>query len=92
MLYYGTTGIPLQDDLPEETRIYPNPVNSTIHISSNPVHTGKTYLVYDRFGKTITSGEITGELITVHFSDLEEGLYLISIGGNSTSTFMFIKE
>lgn len=92
LLSYGTTGVPVQDDPPHGTHIYPNPVKSSINIYSNPVHSSETYIVYDKLGKTVTSGEITGEITTADFSDLETGLYLISIGENRKSTFKFIKD
>jgi hypothetical protein len=73
--------------------IYPNPANAIINIKSDAQLIGKSYFIFDNLGKTILTGKITSENMSIDINNLSEGNYLIGIDGNSKKqSFKVIKN
>jgi hypothetical protein len=73
--------------------IYPNPANAIINVKSDAQLIGKSYFIFDNLGKTILTGKITSENMSIDINNLSEGNYLIGIDGNSKKqSFKVIKN
>ncbi|MFM2155641.1 MAG: hypothetical protein RL516_390 [Bacteroidota bacterium] len=73
--------------------IYPNPANAIIKVKSDAQLIGKTYFIFDNLGKTILTGKITSENMSIDINNLSEGNYLIGIDDNSKKqSFKVIKN
>ena len=73
--------------------IYPNPANTIINIKSDAQLIGKKYFIFDNLGKTILTGKITSENMSIDINNLSEGNYLIGIDDNSKKqSFKVIKN
>jgi hypothetical protein len=73
--------------------IYPNPANAIIKVKSDAQLIGKTYFIFDNLGKTILTGKITSENMSIDVNNLSEGNYLIGIDDNSKKqSFKVIKN
>jgi hypothetical protein len=73
--------------------IYPNPANAIINIKSDAQLIGKSYFIFDNLGKTILTGKITSENMSIDVNNLSEGNYLIGIDDNSKKqSFKVIKN
>jgi carboxyl-terminal processing protease len=85
---YFTTSIP-ENNKYANTRIYPNPVNESIHILSAE-NTVAEIIIFDITGKVLITQKFNSNSINV--SSLESGTYFISfISKNFTETYKFIK-
>ena len=73
--------------------IYPNPANAIINVKSDAQLIRKSYFIFDNLGKTILTGKITSENMSIDINNLSEGNYLIGIDDNSKKqSFKVIKN
>lgn len=77
----------------EPAVIYPNPVNDNIHLTLGQQQVGKSYSIYDSFGKKIQEGKLTPEVQTIHCTSLAPGMYTILISSDKANfSTTFIKQ
>jgi hypothetical protein len=64
--------------------VYPNPTNGilTVHHSAFRIHHSE-FQIANLMGQTVLSGSITAETMQIDVSNLPEGMYFISIGGET---------
>ena len=64
--------------------VYPNPTNGilTVHHSAFRIHHSE-FQIANLMGQTVLSGNITAETMQIDVSNLPEGMYFISIGGET---------
>jgi hypothetical protein len=72
--------------------IWPNPTSGYLHVTAPLKLIGANYTVYDIIGKMVLSGKIKSENILIDAGNLSKGIYLFSIGENSTQQYKVIKE
>lgn len=61
-------------------QVYPNPASTAFRIILNPNNLGEVFKVYDLTGKTIQSGLIMNETISVNTSEWPSGMYFVQVG------------
>jgi len=65
--------------------VYPNPTNGFLFVETHgrASLSDQVYRVTNLMGQTLMTGNITAETIKIDVSNLPEGMYFISIGGDS---------
>ncbi len=82
---YSPTGV--EDYKVVETKSYPNPSTGITQFAFASELVGGEFVVVDHTGRIVYDGLVSNERMTVDFSDLASGLYIIkSINGSYTST------
>lgn len=66
-----------------EITVYPNPVSSTVYLSSSESLLGKSYTLYDALGRSILTGSIEGTG-QINLESISSGIYYLNIAGNTT--------
>lgn len=66
-----------------EITVYPNPVSSTVYLSSSESLLGKSYTLYDALGRGILTGSIEGTG-QINLESICSGIYYLNIAGNTT--------
>jgi uncharacterized protein (TIGR02145 family) len=70
--------------------IYPNPTNNFVNITSQDLPC--EYIIYENSGKKLNSGIINAENTSINVSELQSGIYFITISTETKSkTLKFIK-
>jgi uncharacterized protein (TIGR02145 family) len=70
--------------------IYPNPTNNFVNITTQDVPS--EYIIYENSGKKLNSGIINAENTSINVSELQSGIYFITISTETKSkTLKFIK-
>jgi PKD repeat protein len=73
-------------------RLYPNPAKESVTIQTALRETGMLE-VYNPLGQTLIRQEITGDSVVIDLSELEPGIYLISLSTSiKTETVKLIRE
>lgn len=72
--------------------IWPNPTSGYLHVTTPLKLIGANYTVYDIIGKMVLSGKIKSANTLIDAGNLSKGIYLFSIGENSTQQYKVIKE
>jgi hypothetical protein len=69
--------------------VYPNPTNGVLFVETvcTPSLPTQTYRITNLMGQTLLTGQITAEIQQIDVTNLPEGMYFISIGGE-TRKFM----
>ena len=71
---------------------YPNPTKNQITLVSDTKLVGTNYTLYDYVGKSVLSGQISSENITIDISSVTNGIYFLSAGELSKKSIKVIKE
>lgn len=71
---------------------FPNPTRDLVTILSSQEHFGKTYLLFDTFGKIVFYGKINGYLTSLDISEFSNGVYFFKIEDNGPATIKIIKN
>lgn len=87
MLTYGTTTNVKEVNNNYSFSIYPNPINTQLHIHFDKNMLGKTFYIRNMTGQIIKSEKVNASSISVNLSNLVSGLYLFTIE-NQTSIFI----
>ena len=73
--------------------IYPNPAKNIISINLSTVSEPSKYIIYETSGKTLIKGTIDNENSSVNISELQSGMYYLTImNDNLSETKIFIKQ
>lgn len=86
----GTTGTDEQKPA-ESIKLYPNPANSFITITSANNNLRSGFVIYDINGREITSGTLQDSNTTVNVASFAKGVYFIKLTESGT-TLKFIKN
>ncbi|MCC6581833.1 MAG: T9SS type A sorting domain-containing protein [Phycisphaeraceae bacterium] len=84
-----------EDDLNSgsENIVYPNPVNSEIHVTVNKNDIGSIATVYNQLGEIVLTAQIVNEQMTILLPELSTGLYFFRINNdNGQQGIKFIKK
>ncbi|OIQ21712.1 MAG: hypothetical protein BM557_02630 [Flavobacterium sp. MedPE-SWcel] len=74
-------------------KLYPNPANNTINISTTADSLPESYTIYNSLGQLIGNGKVTSNDTSVDISSYTDGMYFMTLTkGNSTETLRFIKN
>jgi hypothetical protein len=77
----------------EDFTIYPNPVESALHVRFPSQVIRPEVIIYNQMGQQVVQKTIQNDLKTIDVSHLVSGLYLIQFSNESISkTFKFIKR
>ena len=87
-----STTVAVEELVPNNFTLSPNPTNSKISVKSNAEMIGKEFMIYDQLGKEVKSGVITSEETEIDLSNLTEGVYLFKAGADMTESFKIIKQ
>ena len=72
--------------------VYPNPASSIISIEINPIYIGISYFVNDQLGRMVLSGKIDASNSIIDISQLENNIYILHFGSNTSDTFKIMKK
>lgn len=78
----------------ENISIYPNPVNSLLHINIGP-NSDLSYSIFNITGQIIFKGQFSNSLNRVDFSDISKGVYFLRVFDNQLNkqnTYKLIKK
>jgi len=79
-------------DMLNNLLVYPNPTNSDITLVSSKNSIGYNYYLSDNIGRVIMTGKIQSEQSVFSLSELETGLYFLTLEGKSKKTIKIIKN
>jgi uncharacterized repeat protein (TIGR01451 family) len=73
-------------------KIYPNPTNDQITISTDESLIGKEYSIFDQVGKLVSKGSLINANTTLSLNGLSNGIYTLQIEGKGRKTFVIQKD
>jgi len=73
--------VSVNDQLPIQTKIYPNPANEVLNIESNRPY--DKVVIFDNFGRKVLELEINNSQSKIAIDNLKEGLYHLQLFNNS---------
>ncbi|MEY3050195.1 MAG: hypothetical protein RL365_2233 [Bacteroidota bacterium] len=76
--------------LDELLTIYPNPTQTVINVKVDSKLVGEPYSVIDNTGRTVLSGQITGDILSIELHSLSNGTYLFRIKDEFNLSFQII--
>lgn len=88
--YFTTKSINLQNEI--SIKLYPNPANDFVYISTAENKTDLSYNIYNAAGAKVLTGNVTGNAINI--SKLASGIYFVKISkvGGATTTVKIVKQ
>ncbi len=78
------TSVPLNQDLEDLVKIYPNPAHDILIVKLQPILLNCRLKIYTSDGKLIKTGVVDSELMKINLNNIEPGLYVICIYHNSS--------
>lgn len=94
--HFGYQYLGEKEKMPEVKKItiYPNPANSITYINYTPATNAARYIIYDNFGRKVTSGILNNSNIhKIDISNFEKGLYIFRvIDGTNQITCKLLKK
>jgi len=94
---FALSNLSLSTDIPkyistQAIKLYPNPCENEITLTTEFDHLGSEYKVYDHNGKIVLSGKINSEYTQIELSYLSNGVYFFKVGESLNQTFKVIKK
>jgi len=86
----GATGI--DENGVAQLRIYPNPFQAELQLSTDPSLTGSDYTITDLSGKTMNRGRLFSSETIINLAGLADGCYLLHIGADMNHAVKLIKK
>lgn len=95
MIYVGnpySTGLNNVLDKTETIFIYPNPARHVINVKSDSQHLGKSYTIYDKTGRSVSTGKLNSVNAIIELNNISEGVYMLRVGEHINRLFVVVKE
>lgn len=79
--------------LANSIKLYPNPANTVINISTNDASLPDSYAIYNSLGQLVGNGKVTSNNTGVDIATYANGMYFMTITrGNTSETLRFVKQ
>jgi photosystem II stability/assembly factor-like uncharacterized protein len=82
----GAVTTAITDSGTQAFRLYPNPVDASVHISLNSLNLDTRLTIWDLLGRAVYMKELSAMESDIDLTEFSSGLYIFEVSGNSGSS------